>query len=96
MFPEASLRACVLLLAATLGASGAFFTYASFNDPASAGAAVLTLVPSAVLLWALPDKRPKQRRPPPTNSSATRAVMGMAVLLSLAVVLLALVAVVEF
>jgi hypothetical protein len=38
------------------GRSGAFFTYASFDDPASAAMAVLMLAPSALLLLVLPDK----------------------------------------
>jgi hypothetical protein len=95
MYPLAS-RACAIFLAAMLGATGVFFTYASFDDPQSAGAAVLALVASAVLLWAIPDKRPKNRPPAPKESFAMQVAMGMAVLMSLAVVMLALVAAVEF
>jgi hypothetical protein len=48
------IRICVLFTAIVLGAGGAFFTYANFDDPVSAVHAVVLLVPSGLLLLALP------------------------------------------
>jgi hypothetical protein len=56
------IRSCVLFTAVMLGAGGAFFTYASFDDPVSAIHAVVLLLPSALLLVALPDKSPGNKR----------------------------------
>jgi len=56
MEPEAFRRRYATAVAVLLGCGGAFFTYASFDDPASAAMAVLMLAPSALLLLVLPDK----------------------------------------
>jgi hypothetical protein len=56
------IRICVLFTAVVLGAGGAFFTYASFDDPVSAVHAVVLLMPSVLLLIALPDKPPRNKR----------------------------------
>jgi hypothetical protein len=61
MEPEAFCRRYATAVAVLLGCSGAFFTYASFDDPASAVMAVLMLATSALLLLVLPDKRRKAR-----------------------------------
>jgi hypothetical protein len=63
MGPEVFCRRYMTAVAVLLGCGGAFFTYASFDDPASAAMAVLMLAPSALLLLVLPDKRRKEKSP---------------------------------
>jgi hypothetical protein len=73
MQPAAFIRACAVFMAVMLAASGAFFTYASFDDPSAAAYALMTLAPSAILLWALPDKLPKNKWPPKDKSPKKKA-----------------------
>ncbi len=56
------IRICGLFTAVMLGTGGAFFTYASFDDPVSAVYAVVLLLPSVFLLAVLPDKPPGNKR----------------------------------
>ena len=48
------MRICLTLVAAMLGLSGAFYTWASFDDPSAAEDAVMVLLPCAFLVWSLP------------------------------------------
>lgn len=60
MIPPLLMRVGTIVLALVLGISGAMFTFASFYDPAFGQYAVVTLLPCAALVWALPtNKRPK-------------------------------------
>jgi hypothetical protein len=50
------MRICIALIAALLGLSGAFYTWASFDDPSEAEDAVRALLPCAFLVWSLKMK----------------------------------------
>jgi hypothetical protein len=56
-------HACMAIAAILLGCAGAYFAYASFDDPASAVYAVLLLMPCAFFVVALPDRRPRNHWP---------------------------------
>jgi hypothetical protein len=60
MEPDAFCRRYATAVAVLLGCGGACFTYASFDDPASAAMAVLLLAPCALLVLAFPNKRRKE------------------------------------
>jgi hypothetical protein len=62
VIPPILMRVATIFLALVLGVSGAFFTFASFDDPSYGQYAVVTLLPCAALIWALPtNKRPKKK-----------------------------------
>ena len=56
-------RASMTITAVLLGSSGAYFAFASFDDPASAIYAMLLLIPCAFFIVAMPDKRPRNKSP---------------------------------
>jgi hypothetical protein len=64
VIPPLLMRVATISLALILGISGAFFTFASFYDPPSGQYAVVTLLPCAAVIWALPtNKRSKKKKP---------------------------------
>jgi hypothetical protein len=56
------MRVATIFLALILGISGVFFTVASFYNAPYGQYAVMTLLPCAAMIWALPtNKRPKKK-----------------------------------
>jgi hypothetical protein len=63
VIPPLLMRIATIFLALILGISGAIFTFASFYDPPFGQYAVVTLLPCAAMIWALPTNKRSKKKP---------------------------------